>query len=45
MTKNDITRGLIDFAVSQCLKNIKEDPYRRRLKGTPRAFFDAHIRP
>ena len=33
MTKNDITRGLIDFAVSQCLKNIKEDPYRsiRRL--------------
>ena len=25
MTKNDITRGLIDFAVSQCLKNIKED--------------------
>lgn len=33
MTRNDVTRGLIDFAVSQCLKNIKNDPRRslRRL--------------
>ena len=40
MTKNDITRGLIDFAVSQCLKNIKEDPYRsvRRLADLGRQF-------
>lgn len=33
MTKNDVTRGLIDFAVSQCLNNMKSDPRRslRRL--------------
>lgn len=33
MTKSDVTRGLIDFAVSQCLKNMKNDSRRslRRL--------------
>lgn len=33
MTKSDVTRGLIDFAVSQCLKNMKNNPRRslRRL--------------
>lgn len=33
MNKSDVTRGLIDFALSQCLKNMKTDPRRslRRL--------------
>lgn len=46
MTKNDITRGLIDFAVSQCLKNIKEDPYRsiRRLADLGRQFAKGRFR-
>ena len=26
MNKSDVTRGLIDFALSQCLKNMKRMP-------------------
>ncbi|MDO4292790.1 MAG: hypothetical protein Q4C65_06105 [Eubacteriales bacterium] len=40
MTKQDITRGLIEFAVNQCLNTMKEDPHRsiRRLADLGRQF-------